>query len=75
MAGEKQRWTNTDSDWHPKVCELAESLGFERRGVWYWFRQLSLCIFHEAKWPQSCAEAWAWRCVNEIFDKRGAKPS
>lgn len=75
MAGEKHSWLNTDGDWHPRVSELAEMWGFDRKWAWYWFRQISFCVFFETKWPQSCVEELAWRCLNAVVDKRGELPS
>lgn len=71
----RPRWVDTDKEWRPKVRELADELGYQTKGVWYWFRQISLCVFHELRWPQECAEAHAFHCCRLAFDKRGQEPS
>ena len=73
MAGERNTWVDTDEFWRPRVRELAESLGFAEKSVWYWFRQLGLCICAEARWPQPCAEWLAWSYLHAVFDKSGAR--
>lgn len=72
---ERPKWVDTDKQWKPKLRELAAQMHYEPRGIWFWFRQISLSIFLETKWPQSCAEATAFHCVSAVFDKRGQEPS
>lgn len=72
---ERPKWIDTDKEWRPKVRELADDLGFTFKSVWFWFRQISLEVFHETKWPQPVAEAWALQCVRIALDKRGKAPS
>lgn len=72
---ERAKWVDTDQDWKPRVNGLADELGWKRPGIWFWFRQISLAIFLEARWPQPCAEAWAFECLRRAIDKRGQEPS
>ena len=74
-APSRPKWIDTDQDWKPRVHELADSFGWKRPGVWFWFRQISLAIFLEAKWPQECAESWAFHCLTAALDKRGQAAS
>lgn len=78
MAGERNKvtgWVDSDQHWRPKVCELADSLGHQQAFAWYWFRQLSLCILFETRWPQHLAECLAFQHITSVLDKRGLAPS
>lgn len=68
---ERPRWVNNDQEWKPKVQALAAELGFESKSAWFWYRQVSLEVFHMTRWPQECADAWAFECIRRSLDKRG----
>lgn len=72
---ERPKWIDTDRDWKPRVRELSDELGYAFKSAWFWYRQISLEVFHRTHWPQECAEAWAFECIRQALDKRGQEPN
>lgn len=77
MAGERGK-RRVPNALHQAACiEIADSLGFKERDVWYWFQQIAWALEMETspKWPRAVCEWQAYRYVRFVFDKRGAVPS
>ena len=62
--------------WEKKIKKLAKELGYEYRGVWYWFEQIAAAreFATRPRIDRAAHEDAAFRDVTFAFDQRGRAP-
>ena len=57
---------------HEATCrDLADELGYEFRGLWYWWCEIAKAVEWNTGYPRAVCEQYAVECVRFSFDKRG----
>lgn len=70
------RQQDISGKWRKKVTKLADALGYEWRGLYYFWEQFALCreMYSSVKLDRKHHEAAAYRDVEFAFDQRGRQP-